>query len=59
MDRAVMDLPLPLSPTMPSVSPGADVERNVVYGFDKTIVGGEVRLEITDGKQGFRHNRLS
>ena len=56
MARPVVDLPQPLSPTRPSVSPLKTVERDAVYSLDIThmplkddpLGDGEIHLEILD-----------
>ncbi len=42
--RATVVFPLPLSPTMPSVSPGFDGERDVVHGHGEPLTADPVDL---------------
>ena len=43
--------PQPDSPTMPSVLPLLDVERDAVHGLDDAVVGLEVDLQVADLEQ--------
>ena len=49
--RAETDLPDPDSPTMPSVSPGADRPAHPVDRLDHTGVGVELDVEVLDGDE--------
>ena len=52
IDSAVTDLPQPDSPTMPSVSPGREIERDAVDGAHDAVGGEEMGLEIAHLQQG-------
>ena len=47
-------LPHPLSPTMPTTWPGADVERHAVHRAHQALVEEEVHAQITHLQDG-RH----
>ena len=51
IERAVTLLPQPLSPTMPSVLPGEDVEAGAIDRLDQPVVLKEVGLQVADGEQ--------
>jgi hypothetical protein len=66
MARPMVVLPLPLSPTRPTVWPFLDLERNVVDGFyfaglvaEDAAQDGEVDFEVIDAEEGGRHNQIS
>ena len=52
IDRAVTLLPQPLSPTMPSVAPGVQVEAHPVDRLHRALVLGEVGLQVPDRQHG-------
>ena len=41
MHRTSVDLPAPLMPTMPKMSPGLDGEAHILQGVKLTLAGGE------------------
>ncbi len=48
IDRAVTDLPHPLSPTTPSVSPLCDGERHILDGAQQPLFEVVVRRQVAD-----------
>ncbi len=54
-DSAVTLLPDPDSPTSATVSPGRDVEADVVHGGDRAAVGAKARGQAAHGQQGLDH----
>ena len=52
MLSAVTLLPQPLSPTMPSVAPSRDLERDLVDRAEHALLGAEGRDEVTHAEQG-------
>ena len=58
IDSAVTDLPQPDSPTMPSVSPRAEVERHAVDRAHHAVAREELRLQVADREDGV-HARLA
>ena len=57
IESEVTDLPDPDSPTIPSVSPGAERKREAVDCGHRTVFGPESRSEILDLEQ--RHQARS
>ena len=53
---AVTDLPEPDSPTIATISPGVDVERDAVDGLDDAVLGGERDLA---GRATLEQRRLA
>ena len=51
IERAVTDLPQPLSPTMPSVLPGRTSKLTPSTAIDCAFVEHEMGLEVADGEQ--------
>ena len=50
IDRAVIVLPQPDSPTMPSVSPGLHLERHAVDGVHDTLAQPDLGAQVADLK---------
>ena len=48
IESAVTDLPLPDSPTTPSVPPGVELEVDAVDGADQARLGAERRAQVLD-----------
>ena len=54
IESAVTDLPLPDSPTTPSVPPGVELEVDAVDGADQARLGRERRAQVLDAEQRAR-----
>ena len=50
MPLPMVDLPAPDSPTRPSISPGLQIEANLVHRTFGTVSAGKLNTEILDGQ---------
>jgi hypothetical protein len=55
MAAPVSDLPAPDSPTTPRISPGCDVERDVVQRQQRAAARGELDAQVADFEQRSGH----